>query len=160
MAKFAIINMKANRHLCAFNHLVGHTSIIRVQLEADICQTPDKLAVVEQTCDHGSVESIRARGASSLATMTVAMPCAAVSLLLVPTLLGRRFSSDAVNFVADVTVGLFGQSTSLLLRRLCCADVTVGLLPRAAALAVFSYFRRFSRDDVFCRARRSPQSLN
>jgi hypothetical protein len=60
MAKLAVINMEANNHLFAFNSLVGHARIVRVDDEVNVCHTLDKLTAIQKVCDHCTVQGVHA----------------------------------------------------------------------------------------------------
>ncbi len=50
--------MKAYRRLLAFDHLVGYARIVRIDNEVDVRQTLDELAIVQQACNHCTVEGV------------------------------------------------------------------------------------------------------
>jgi hypothetical protein len=60
MTELTIVHVKADSHLLAFNYLVGHTRIIRVDDESNIRQTLHKLVVVQKACNHCNIQGVLA----------------------------------------------------------------------------------------------------
>jgi hypothetical protein len=60
MAYLAIIHVKLDGHLLAFNCLVGYARIVQIDNKVNIHQALDKLPIVQLACKHCTIEGVLA----------------------------------------------------------------------------------------------------
>jgi len=60
MTEITIINMESDCHLWTFNHDVGNTGVIRIELKSKFEKAFSEYFVLKKACNHGSIDSILA----------------------------------------------------------------------------------------------------